>query len=157
MSQLIERAVAAIELGRRTGAKGSHPSNIYNIAEELVAALTQPSPNPTAAEGSVLVPVEPTDAMLEAGANIYDGDMRKQHRAYRAMLASRPSIGEPVPGAGGPEIAELLEASRKALIVTGPEIKAKNQFVWERLSNARIAVIRALPAPLASTQEGEAP
>jgi hypothetical protein len=35
--------------------------------------------------------------MLEAGANVYDGDMRKQRRAYRAMLAAAtPNASAPV-------------------------------------------------------------
>jgi hypothetical protein len=36
----------------------------------------------------------PTEAMLEAGANIYDGDMDKQARAYRAMIYAAMG-GEP--------------------------------------------------------------
>lgn len=40
------------------------------------------------AAGFAVVPKEPTEAMLEAGANKYDGDMNKQERAYRAMLSA---------------------------------------------------------------------
>jgi NTP pyrophosphatase (non-canonical NTP hydrolase) len=81
------------------------------------AALAQPSPNPTAAGGFVLVPVEPTPEMLLArwpsyhpwGVNapppedrpeMYAEMVEKTKALWATLLASRPSIGEPVPGAG---------------------------------------------------------
>lgn len=48
----------------------------------LVAALTPP-------EGYVLVPVEPTGRMIDAGILAYDG---KCESSYVAMLAARPEV-----------------------------------------------------------------
>lgn len=69
----------------------------------------------------------------------------------RSTETDKPGVRDAVSREG--VIEELLEASRKALIVTGPEIKAKNEHVWERLSNARVAALRALAAsPLTEEQ-----
>ena len=38
--KLVERASAAITLGDRTGSRGNSPSNIYNVAADLLTALT---------------------------------------------------------------------------------------------------------------------
>lgn len=48
----------------------------------LVAALTPP-------DGYVLVPVEPTGRMIDAGILAYDG---KCESSYVAMLAARPEV-----------------------------------------------------------------
>ena len=38
--KLAERAEAAVALGDRTGSRGKSPSNIYNVAADLLEALT---------------------------------------------------------------------------------------------------------------------
>lgn len=77
------------------------------------------------AEGWRLVPVEPTEAMLEAARALHDGDRNdlkssynQMHREdYRAMLAAAPSppdaAGESIPA----DVRIALEKARRMLVV----------------------------------------
>lgn len=54
------------------------------VIAPIIAALTRP-------EGYVLVPVEPTEAMVEAG-NEAESESKFAFEIYDAMLAARPEV-----------------------------------------------------------------
>jgi hypothetical protein len=88
----------------QAAAQENYASRILSQIVDDPSALTQPSPSP-AAEGYVLVPVEPTTEMLSAGQREWNRTIATSLALiYRAMLSARPSIGEPVPGAGNGEV-----------------------------------------------------
>lgn len=66
-----------------------------SIYRELLAGFEQlqqerDAPQPAVPEGYILVPVEPTDEMIDAGADAIDGYRVDVMRAYEAMIdASR--------------------------------------------------------------------
>lgn len=64
-----------------SGAAGS----IRATLDAIVAALTPP-------EGYVLVPVEPTEAMLQEIHLVKSFTGEAMHRRYAAMLAARPEV-----------------------------------------------------------------
>jgi hypothetical protein len=159
MSQLIERLREAHD--NFAGLEGVSNDDLVAVLD-AAAALTQP-PSPVAAGGYVLVPVEPTEAMIEAAVSPYrhgntqqfDDAMRATVLGYyRAMLSARPSIGEPVPGAGNGEHVlirrEDAEDARDLLMLYGSNSN------WRELSE-RIGQAVAAAPPIAATQEGEAP
>src|SRR5687767_10061578 len=59
-------------------------------------------------EGWKLVPVTPTEQMIEALDNWWEGDMRKCMFAYRQMLAVAPSAA--APASPSPDLQEALTA-----------------------------------------------
>jgi hypothetical protein len=116
MSQLT--LTQAMKLWREHGGRSFGPRVEHVTMEQskflgfcnALSALTQP-PSPVAAEGYVLVPVEPTPEMVGAWYRYKNGhhfpdepapEDTSDYGAYRAMLSARPPIGETVPGAGEP-------------------------------------------------------
>lgn len=92
----------------------------------ILSALTQPSPNPTAAGEYVLAPVEQFRGevlwALRQGARIgATPDELAKTILDCPALASRPSIGEPVPGAGEWQPIETAPKSGPAFLVWCPE------------------------------------
>jgi hypothetical protein len=66
--------------------QGHQPGGVhYAAVHALVAALTPP-------EGYVLVPVEPTEAMLQEIHLVKSFTGEAMHRRYAAMIAARPEV-----------------------------------------------------------------
>jgi hypothetical protein len=70
-------------------ALGESPANVRisgsDAIKAVVAALTPP-------EGYVLVPVEPTEAMLQEIHLVKSFTGEAMHRRYAAMIAARPEV-----------------------------------------------------------------
>lgn len=72
---------------------GSRSDTVARLAEISLAALATP-PAPSSQEGWKLVPVEPTEEMIEAGDRFMEG-LSRLGDAYEAMIAAAPAPEPP--------------------------------------------------------------
>jgi hypothetical protein len=134
------------------------------VSETLASLAAQPQAEPVAADGFVLVPLEPTMAMEAAGSDAGDGhDWAGPRAVYRAMLFARPPVAPPTPAArrepgwNGPMVndaaaqAEPVAATREVIAALAHARRFAHQpcenpadgFQLKRASSALLADLNA--------------
>jgi hypothetical protein len=135
------------ELRKWLNEEPNRPIDRAALARVLAA---QPQAEPVAADGLVLVPVEPTPEMEAAGSDAGDGhDWVGPRAVYGAMLAARPPVAQQ-----GAEEAEDNERFDKA-VDDARQWLQHEQAVYLSVPSTRKLVLRIMDA-LASPQPAAA-